>query len=108
MPSILYLGTEQGVVTLKSDNGRDWKVENHALKNWAVPEVAVSPGSPNKVFAGTRGDGVWMSEDFGATWKKPCYGNRARAKFVVSPSILATRRHSTPGLSRSMFLSAGT
>lgn len=80
MPSILYLGTEQGVVTLKSDNGRGWKVENHALKNWAVPEVAVSPVSPNKVFAGTRGDGVWVSEDFGATWKKPCYGKPGPGK----------------------------
>jgi hypothetical protein len=45
-----------------------------------VPEVAVSPAAPNKVFAGTRGDGVWLSEDFGATWTKPCYGKRGPGK----------------------------
>jgi photosystem II stability/assembly factor-like uncharacterized protein len=80
MASILYLGTDEGVVTLKSEDGRSWKVENHNLKEWAVPEVAVSPSSPNRVFAATRGDGVWLSEDFGETWKKPCYGKRGPGK----------------------------
>ncbi|MGH7824660.1 MAG: WD40/YVTN/BNR-like repeat-containing protein [Candidatus Binatia bacterium] len=80
MASILYLGTDEGVVTLKSEDGRSWKVANHALKEWSVPEVAVMPSAPNRVFAGTRGDGVWLSEDFGATWKKPSYGRRGPGK----------------------------
>jgi photosystem II stability/assembly factor-like uncharacterized protein len=80
MASILYLGTDEGVLTLKSGDGRSWKLENHALKDWQVPEVAVSPSEPNRVFAGTRGDGVWLSEDFGATWKKPCYGKPGPGK----------------------------
>ena len=80
MASILYLGTDEGVVTLKSEDGRSWKIEHHGLKDWEVPEVAVSPSAPNKVFAGTRGDGVWLSEDFGATWSKPCYGKRGPGK----------------------------
>ena len=80
MASILYLGTDSGVVTLKSESDRSWRVENHGLKDWSVPEVAVSPSAPNRVFAGTRGDGVWLSEDFGASWKKPCYGKRGPGK----------------------------
>jgi photosystem II stability/assembly factor-like uncharacterized protein len=80
MASILYLGTDNGVVTLKSEGDRSWRVENHGLKDWSVPEVAVSPSAPNRVFAGTRGDGVWLSEDFGASWKKPCYGKRGPGK----------------------------
>jgi photosystem II stability/assembly factor-like uncharacterized protein len=80
MASILYIGTDEGVVTLKSDDGRTWKQEHHGLKDWAVPEVAVAPDAPNKVYAGTRGDGVWLSEDFGASWKKPSYGKRGPGK----------------------------
>jgi photosystem II stability/assembly factor-like uncharacterized protein len=80
MASILYVGTGEGVVTLKSEDGRAWKQEHHALRDWAIPEVAVSPAAPNRVFAGTRGDGVWLSEDFGATWKKPSYGKRGPGK----------------------------
>lgn len=80
MASVLYLGTDEGVVTLRSENGRSWKVENRGLEDWSVPEVAVSPSAPNRVFAGTRGDGVCLSEDFGASWKKPCYGKRGPGK----------------------------
>ena len=80
MGSILYVATDEGVVTLKSEDGHNWQQLHHGLKDWAVPEVVVSPNSPNKVFAGTRGDGVWLSEDFGATWKKPCYGKRGPGK----------------------------
>ena len=80
MSSYLYVGTDEGVVTLKSADGRAWTQEHRGLKNWAIPEVVVSPGAPSKVFAGTRGDGVWLSEDFGASWKKPCYGKRGPGK----------------------------
>src|SRR3970040_337178 len=80
MASILYVGTDEGVVTLKSEDGRNWKQEHHGLKDWGISEVAVAPGAPNKVFAGTRGDGVWLSEDFGASWKKPCYGKPGPGK----------------------------
>ncbi|HEX9787687.1 MAG TPA: hypothetical protein VGB09_06655 [Candidatus Binatia bacterium] len=89
MASILYMGTDQGVVTLKSDDGRSYEVAHHGLKSWAIPEVAYSPSAPNRVFAGTRGDGVWLSEDFGATWKKPCYGKRGPGKvrcLTIDPS----------------------
>lgn len=80
MATVLYLGTHEGVVTAKSQDGRSWRIENHGLNHWTVPEVAVSPTAPNKVFAATRGDGVWLSEDFGATWTKPCCGKRGPGK----------------------------
>src|SRR5581483_6018592 len=34
----------------------------------------------NRVIAGTRGDGVWVSEDFGQSWKKPSYGRPGPGK----------------------------
>jgi photosystem II stability/assembly factor-like uncharacterized protein len=89
MESVLYIGTDQGVLTARSQDQRSWKIVEHGLKKWEVPEVAVSPEAPNKVFAGTRGDGVWVSEDFGKSWKKPCYGKRGPGKVravTIDPS----------------------
>jgi photosystem II stability/assembly factor-like uncharacterized protein len=80
MASYLYAGTDKGVVTLKSRDGRSWELAHQTLQDWAVPKIAVDPAAPNRVLAGTRGDGVWVSEDFGATWKKPCYGKPGPGK----------------------------
>jgi len=80
MSTVLYLGTGEGVVTLVRDRAGSWELKNQGLKGWAVQEVAVVPGAPNKLLAATRGDGVWSSENFGATWKKPCYGSRGPGK----------------------------
>jgi photosystem II stability/assembly factor-like uncharacterized protein len=76
----LYFGTGDGVVTVKSEDGQSWTTDQHGLKGWEVPSVAVDPNAPNRVFAGTRGDGVWVSEDFGASWKKPSYGRPGPGK----------------------------
>lgn len=80
MNSVLYIGTDEGIITARSHDRDSWQIEERGLKKWEISELAVSSEAPNKVFAGTRGDGVWVSEDFGATWKKPCYGKRGPGK----------------------------
>src|SRR5258706_6637862 len=80
MASIIYLATDEGVATLKSQDGRDWSLESQGLGDWEIPKIAASSSRPNVVFAGTRGDGVWASEDFGKSWKKRCSGKRGRGK----------------------------
>jgi photosystem II stability/assembly factor-like uncharacterized protein len=80
MERILYIGSEDGVATARSADGQSWEITTRGLKRWEVPALATMPGQPNKVFAGTRGDGVWLSEDFGESWRKPCYGKRGPGK----------------------------
>ncbi|MPZ15635.1 MAG: hypothetical protein GEU73_14640 [Chloroflexi bacterium] len=80
MDSVLYIGTDHGVVTLQSPDGRSWREEHRGLQGWEVPKVAVDPEAPNCVWAGTRGDGVWLSEDAGESWRKPSYGKRGPGK----------------------------
>ena len=80
MESILYIGTELGMVTARCRDQSPWEIVEHGLQTWAVPELAVSPDGANKVFAGTRGDGVWLSEDFGKSWTKPSYGKKGPGK----------------------------
>jgi photosystem II stability/assembly factor-like uncharacterized protein len=80
MESILYIGTDQGVITARSRDHVNWQVAEHGLRKWEVTEIVVAEQNPNKVFAGTRGDGVWLSEDFGKSWVKPSYGRRGPGK----------------------------
>jgi len=79
MTTVLYVGTDEGVVTVKGDNG-SWEAEKPALSSWEICGVASRASSPNVVFAATRGDGVWRSEDRGKTWGKPSYGKRGPGK----------------------------
>ena len=79
MGTVLYLGTRNGVLTVAEDGG-GWAIANHDLKGWEVTEVAPAPDNPQQVLAGTRGDGVWRSEDAGAHWSKPSYGRVAPGK----------------------------
>ena len=79
MGTVLYLGTRNGVLTVAEDSG-GWTIANHDLKGWEVTEVAPAPDNPQRVLAGTRGDGVWRSEDAGAHWSKPSYGRVAPGK----------------------------
>ncbi len=79
MGTVLYLGTRSGVLTVVEDGG-EWAIAHHDLKGWEVTEVEAVPGKPGHVLAGTRGDGVWRSEDGGGHWSKPSYGRVAPGK----------------------------
>jgi photosystem II stability/assembly factor-like uncharacterized protein len=68
------------VIVAHSKDHMSWEVTERALRKWEVTELAVPPREPNKVFAATRGDGVWVSDDFGKSWVKPCYGRRGPGK----------------------------
>ncbi len=80
MPTMLYVGTEKGIVALKREHGDTFTIASHSLKGWEVPDVASTAAEPNRVAAGTRGDGVWLSEDAGQSWSKPSYGRPGPGK----------------------------
>jgi photosystem II stability/assembly factor-like uncharacterized protein len=80
MDTIVYLATDDGVVTLRRKSDGSVEEMHRGPRGWPVQGLAVDPKQPGRVLAGTRGDGVWVSEDFGATWKKPCYGKHGPGK----------------------------
>lgn len=92
-PTVLYLGTETGVVVLRSEDNCKWEVQSESLRGWAIPKLTADPSWPNRVVAGTRGDGVWVSEDFGQSWKKPSYGHLSPGKvrsIILDPNAPGT------------------
>ena len=79
MGTRIYLATSKGVATIQEDSG-NWAVTSQALSQWDVTEIAVDPNNANRVYAGTRGDGVLLSEDGGQHWSKPNRGKTGPGK----------------------------
>ena len=88
MASILYVATDEGVVTLKSEDGRNWKQQHHGLKDWAdsrsggVAQCAQSKFSPAP--AATAFGSARISAPLG---KSPATASADPAKCAASPSI---------------------
>ena len=68
-PSVVYCGTETGVIFKTTDKGQTWKPCN-ALHNFggAIFALQVSPINPDIVLAG-GGQRLWRSDDGGQTWQ---------------------------------------
>jgi photosystem II stability/assembly factor-like uncharacterized protein len=58
----------QGAYRLDAANGTWEQLAGGLPANIEVRSITVQPGAPNTVYLGS-GDGVWRSDDSGATWK---------------------------------------
>lgn len=89
-PSILYLGTTNGVLK-SADAGASW-VKAGTLPLSMINALIVDPGNDQIVYAGTEGYGVYRSIDAGATWASFNYGmtpGRVRAMLPISTPVPA-------------------
>ena len=79
-PRVFYFGSVGGGVWKSTDGGAYWQnVSDGFLNTASVGAIAVAQSDPNVVYAGmgetciridlTHGDGVYGSDDAGATWK---------------------------------------
>ena len=57
-----------GGVIKSTDGGTTWSRLGNGLPNLGVRALAISPGPPATIYAGTWGTGVYVSRDEGATW----------------------------------------
>ena len=56
------------VVATRHGNG-GWQA-GIGMRGMSVQCVAVDPLKPERVYCGTFGQGLWRSEDVGATWQR--------------------------------------
>lgn len=78
-PQKMWAGTAHGGLWHSTDEGNTWQQVGDAMKNLAVSTIAVDPGDLNSMYIGTGearsngaaalGQGMFKSEDGGASWK---------------------------------------
>jgi photosystem II stability/assembly factor-like uncharacterized protein len=80
-PLIMYLGTTDNGLTLfhspsttflyKSfSGGNDWTNLGRNIENKEIMSLAMDPSNPNIIYAGTKSDGLWASQNAGGMWAK--------------------------------------
>ena len=72
-PAVYYLGTPAGALWKSTNGGTTWSAISDALSVTGFGALAVAPSNPSVVYAGTGnttlGNGVYRSDDGGATWR---------------------------------------
>lgn len=78
-PNVFYIGVNNGGVWKTNDFGHTWKPVFDAQNTSSVGDVIVAPSNPNVVYVGSGegiqrpdlsiGNGLYRSDDAGATWK---------------------------------------
>jgi photosystem II stability/assembly factor-like uncharacterized protein len=69
----MFLTSREGLIVARRD-GRGWRAELQ-LAGRRVQSVAHDPLRPELVYCGTFGDGLFRSDDAGATWQPAHVGN---------------------------------
>ena len=78
LPHKLWAGTAHGGLWHSGDSGNTWRPVSDLMSNMTVSSLAVDPGNPDLMYAGTgegrsndvafRGAGMFKSEDGGTSW----------------------------------------
>lgn len=80
----LYLGNEDGV-WISLDQGASWQPRRRGLPPRAVLTLAVAPDDPQRIYAGTEGEGIYTSDDGGAQWIPLAWDNYIIPQLVLDP-----------------------
>lgn len=97
-PGVVWVGTNDGNVQLTRNGGAQWTLLNdkitEAPKHYWVKRIEAShhvPGRAYVVFDGHRNDDInpyiFMTEDFGATWKKIMDGLPEGSIYVIREDL---------------------
>jgi photosystem II stability/assembly factor-like uncharacterized protein len=80
-PQALFVSAYPGGVYQTTDGGQSWQARNLGLPAFPVDDparqgyyaLAVAPANPDMLYAGLYGQGVYRSDDGGASWR-PIFG----------------------------------
>ena len=67
-PGRVVAGLAVGGVSISEDGGASWRVSDAGLPDGEINAVVIASRNPDMIYISVRGDGLWKSEDAGATW----------------------------------------
>ncbi len=65
----VYFASNLGI-SKSEDGGASWQESHDRLIASTIPVLAVAPSSPNTIYAGIAGGGMYKTTDFGRHWTK--------------------------------------
>ncbi|GAC1336583.1 MAG: hypothetical protein NVSMB17_20080 [Candidatus Dormibacteria bacterium] len=68
-PATVLVGSSTGVIYRSGDHGASWMVAARGVGR-SVLTIQYSPFKAGLVYAGSRGEGLWRSQDGGQTWSR--------------------------------------
>lgn len=74
----------RGGIRAERDSDGTWRTEE-VLPESDVRCLAVDHGASGRVWAGTQGEGIWMSDDRGRSWRPSGLESKAVKAIAVSP-----------------------
>jgi len=88
---VVYVGTNVGLFrATPGDNSQAYALEPAGLQGQTVVAVLVDSADPSRLYAGTRDEGVFRSEDGGRTWQESSKG-------MVYREVWSMAQHPTTG-----------
>ena len=93
-PGFVVAGLAEGSVGLSDDGGSTWRRSDSGLPGGAITAIAIASRDPDLVYTSVRDDGLWKSEDAGASWTltmdRPWIGGAERDPHALTSVDLET------------------
>lgn len=93
-PGRIVAGLASGGVSVSDDGGRSWRARASGLPGGGIMAVTVAAAQPDLLYAAVRDDGLWKSENAGASWSlamdRPWIAGAERSLLALASVNLAT------------------
>jgi hypothetical protein len=98
-PNVVYVGTQLAGLFKSMDSGATFVASNAGITPWTtqtgsslidVRWIAVDPASPDTVYIGTNGAGVWKSVDGAQSWANIGLAGTVESCLLVVPGASST------------------
>ena len=85
---VMYAGMDSGIYR-SEDTGESWERLPSPMDHIPIWALAIDPGDPNIIFAGTRPSALFRSKDGGVRWQKLSVELAEECPNVVIPRVTA-------------------